>query len=148
MKRKVLLSVFISLMTVFVLAACATSGGNTNDDGNSSGGKSKSKDKNEVTVALQENVQTLDTHESSSVIDISVIITMDESLLTPDQDGELESLLREDYSISDDGLSYTFQLREDVEFTDGEPFNAEAVKANVDRILDSEGAINSYKGLR
>ncbi|HLR65454.1 MAG TPA: ABC transporter substrate-binding protein [Pseudogracilibacillus sp.] len=148
MKRKVLLSVFISLMTVFVLAACATSGGNTNDDGNSSGGKSKSKDKNEVTVAFQENVQTLDPHESSSGIDISVIITMYESLLTPDQDGELEPLLAEDYSISDDGLSYTFQLREDVEFTDGEPFNAEAVKANVDRILDSEGAINSYKGLR
>src|SRR5699024_12571291 len=33
-------------------------------------------------------------------------------------------------------------------FTDGEKFDAEAVKANFDRIIDSEGSINGYKSLR
>src|SRR5699024_6755233 len=54
----------------------------------------------------------------------------------------------QDYEISDDGLDYTFTLCEDVTFSDGEAFDAEAVKANFDRIIDSEGSINSYKSLR
>ncbi|WP_086055553.1 ABC transporter substrate-binding protein [Protofrankia coriariae] len=40
------------------------------------------------------------------------------------------------WEISDDGLRYTFQLRDDVTFHDGTPFNAEAVKANFDHIVD------------
>ena len=36
----------------------------------------------------------------------------------------------------DDGLSYTFKLRKDVKFHDGTPFNAQAVKDNLDRIVD------------
>ena len=35
-----------------------------------------------------------------------------------------------------DGKSVTFKLRRDVEFHDGTPFNAEAVKFNFDRIVD------------
>ena len=37
------------------------------------------------------------------------------------------------WAVSDDGLSYTFTLREGVTFHDGTPFDAAAVKANVDR---------------
>jgi peptide/nickel transport system substrate-binding protein len=39
------------------------------------------------------------------------------------------------WAISADGLTYTFHLRQDVKFHDGTAFNAEAVKANLDRIL-------------
>jgi peptide/nickel transport system substrate-binding protein len=42
-------------------------------------------------------------------------------------------LLATEWEASEDGLSYTFQLRDDVTFHDGEPFNAEAVCANFDR---------------
>ena len=41
---------------------------------------------------------------------------------------------------SDDGLVYTFSLREGVTFHDGTPFNAQAVGANLDRIVDPETA--------
>ena len=44
--------------------------------------------------------------------------------------------LAENWSISDDGLVYTFNLRQDVIFHDGTPFNAQAVAANLDRIVD------------
>ena len=40
------------------------------------------------------------------------------------------------WEISDDGLEYTFWLRDDVVFHDGTPFNAEAVKATFDRMVD------------
>ncbi|MEO8607642.1 MAG: ABC transporter substrate-binding protein [Chloroflexota bacterium] len=40
--------------------------------------------------------------------------------------------------ISDDGLSYTFSLRQNVKFHDGTPFNAQAVATNLDRITNPD----------
>lgn len=42
------------------------------------------------------------------------------------------------WTMSDDGLVYTFTLRQDVKFHDGTLFNAPAVAANLDRITDPE----------
>jgi peptide/nickel transport system substrate-binding protein len=42
------------------------------------------------------------------------------------------------WTISDDGLVYTFKLRENVIFHDGTPFDAEAVKFNFDRFWNEE----------
>src|SRR5208282_1485045 len=52
-----------------------------------------------------------------------------------------------------DGKSFTFTLRNDVKFTDGTPFNADAVKWNFDRIVNpnykaggSLGTVVGYVG--
>ncbi|MGQ9786230.1 MAG: ABC transporter substrate-binding protein [Anaerolineae bacterium] len=44
--------------------------------------------------------------------------------------------LAEAWKVSQDGLTYTFHLRRDVRFHDGTPFNAAAVRANLERIVD------------
>ncbi len=44
--------------------------------------------------------------------------------------------LAKDHEISEDGKTYTFTLRDDVKFTDGEKFNAEAVVANITALKD------------
>lgn len=46
--------------------------------------------------------------------------------------------LAREWSISPDGLIYTFSLRNDVRFHDGTPFNAQAVGANLDRITNPD----------
>ena len=46
--------------------------------------------------------------------------------------------LATNWAVSNDGLSYFFNLREGVTFHDGTPFNAEAVKWNFDRWMDDE----------
>lgn len=46
---------------------------------------------------------------------------------------EYEKVLATDYSKSDDGLVWTFKLREGVKFQDGTPFNADAVEYSVER---------------
>jgi len=43
--------------------------------------------------------------------------------------------LAERWEISQDGLTYTFHLRRQVTFHDGTPFNAEAVRINIQRVL-------------
>lgn len=134
---------FSAFVLVMMLLSACTSGTE-----NSNNGSTESQNHDGVTVGYHENVQTLDPHDSSSGIDISVLNTMYESLLTPNQDGELEPLLATEYKISDDGLTYTFELKKGVKFTDGTTFNAKAVKANIERILDSNGSLNSYRDLK
>lgn len=53
---------------------------------------------------------------------------------------ELEPCLATSYTGSEDGLTWTFELRQGVTFHDGSPFNAEAVVFNYDRVFveDSE----------
>lgn len=46
---------------------------------------------------------------------------------------EIEPVLAERWDISKDGLTYTFHLRKDVKFSDGTPFNADAVVLAVER---------------
>lgn len=58
---------------------------------------------------------------------------MFETLFDRNEDGALEGLLATGYESSDDGLVYTFFLREGVSFHDGTPFDAEAVKYNIER---------------
>lgn len=48
--------------------------------------------------------------------------------------------LAKSWSVSDDGLVYTFELRDDVRWHDGEPFDAEDVKFTYDAVLDPQNA--------
>lgn len=50
-----------------------------------------------------------------------------------EQDTTIHPGLAKEWTVSDDGLTYTFQLQEGVKFHDGTDFNAEAVIKNVDR---------------
>jgi glutathione transport system substrate-binding protein len=53
--------------------------------------------------------------------------------------------LAKDVQVSPDGKSWTLKLREGVTFHDGTPFNAQAVKFNLERIRDGKGF--AYAGL-
>ena len=59
-----------------------------------------------------------------------------DSLVHQDVDGTIRPWLVRSWTISPDGLAYTFHLRTDVHFTDGTPFDAAAVRANFAYWLD------------
>jgi peptide/nickel transport system substrate-binding protein len=59
-----------------------------------------------------------------------------DSLVSRDADGKIIPWLATDWSVADDNLSWDFTLKDDVTFTDGTPFNAEAVKVNVEHLKD------------
>uniref|UniRef100_UPI00300A6A24 ABC transporter substrate-binding protein n=1 Tax=Nitratireductor sp. CH_MIT9313-5 TaxID=3107764 RepID=UPI00300A6A24 len=83
--------------------------------------------------------KSLDPHAVTAVNDFRILMNVYDGL-TRYKDGtlEVEPALAESWEISDDGLTYTFKLREGVEFHDGTPLNAEAVKFNFDRMLDED----------
>ncbi|MFQ5813893.1 MAG: ABC transporter substrate-binding protein [Anaerolineae bacterium] len=80
----------------------------------------------------------IDPHvNASSELGIPLTSVYD-TLVWQDLDGEFVPGLAESWEVSDDGLVYTFHLRQDVKFHDGTPFNAQAVKFNLDRIVDPQ----------
>ena len=62
-----------------------------------------------------------------------------ETLVTfPEESTQLVPGLAESWTISRDGLQYTFKLRTGVKFHDGTPLTAEAVKFSIERQINSE----------
>ena len=61
-----------------------------------------------------------------------------DSLLWVNEEGELEPALAERYEISEDGTEYTFYLRDDVVFHNGEPFNADSVVLTWERAANAD----------
>ncbi len=65
---------------------------------------------------------------------------MSDPLVVLSPDGEYLPALATDWSVSEDGTTWDFTLREGVTFQDGTPFDAEAVKYNLERIVAPETA--------
>jgi peptide/nickel transport system substrate-binding protein len=75
-----------------------------------------------------------------------VIAQVFDQLVSEDADGSLHPGLAKSWKVAPDNLSMTLQLRDDVKFHDGTPFNAEAVKFTLDTIKDpatgSQGGVD------
>jgi peptide/nickel transport system substrate-binding protein len=56
-----------------------------------------------------------------------------EGLVTIDKDGKIKPLLASEWTVSPDGLTYTFKLRPGVKFHNGTPFDSSIVKFSLDR---------------
>jgi peptide/nickel transport system substrate-binding protein len=59
-----------------------------------------------------------------------------------DESTQIVPGLAESWTISKDGLTYTFKLRKGIAFHDGTPFNAQAVKFSVERQINPEHPAN------
>jgi peptide/nickel transport system substrate-binding protein len=69
-----------------------------------------------------------------------------EPLIRYDNQLQLGPGLAEKWTLSPDGLTWTFDLRRDVKFSDGTPFNAEAAVANVKRFRTVSGWPSIFLG--
>lgn len=92
----------------------------------------------ELVIAEYWEPDNLDPHVSYSRHTWIVAYQLFDMLLMADENKNLHPYLAKSWEVSEDGLHYTFYLRDDVVFHDGTPFNAEAVKYNFERIVDPE----------
>jgi peptide/nickel transport system substrate-binding protein len=93
----------------------------------------------DLVMALSAEPDVLDPTTSSSLYTRYVMETMCEKLYDVDEAGEIVPMLATELpEVSDDGLTVTFPVMEGVQFADGTPFDAEAVKTSIERHLTKE----------
>ena len=141
---------FLLLLTFVIsllLAACAGGDNKPKTDDSkepesTTGDKeatSETTDKGDLVISVLSDAATLDPHTATDVPSAAVLTNMLEGLIKKDKDGTIIPSLAKSWEAIDD-TTWEFKLEEGITFHDGEPFNAEAVKKNFDRILDPEVA--------
>ncbi len=101
----------------------------------------------DITIGMQLEPPNLDpTGGAAAAIDEVVYANVFEGLTRYQSDGSIAPGLAESWDISDDGLTYTFNLRSGVTFHDGAAFTAEDVKFSLDRAR-AEDSTNAQKAL-
>ncbi|QXG76660.1 ABC transporter substrate-binding protein [Modestobacter sp. L9-4] len=136
-------SVGIAAVAALALSACG--GGSSSDAGAAGGAPAEGGD---LTIARQADILSMDkttTFDNSSIYVMEQIM---EPLFMVSQDGtKVEPWLAKDYKVSDDKLTYTITLRDDVKFSTGAPMTAADVKFSIDEATktgaDGWGYINA-----
>ncbi|POF28006.1 ABC transporter substrate-binding protein [Roseibium marinum] len=100
-----------------------------------------------LTIGRREDSSTFDPIMTAQNIDFWVFANVYDVLVRVDKTGtKLEPGLAESWTVSDDGLTYAFTMR-DAKFSDGSPITAEDAAYSLTRIRDDEGSLwsDSYK---
>lgn len=161
MKR--ILAMLLATLMVLTLAACGAGNGNGNAGNANSGNEQSTGSGNEqstgtgrdsITVATNMIISTIDPWDKSSLQNNQVRTQIYESFYYfNDNTGEYEPRLATSYDVSEDGKTYTFHLREDVKFHNGDPMTASDVVYSIGRALEEPSlasytsAIDSYEAV-
>lgn len=124
-------AVVVTAAVALLLAACTSGGGTSSEPSGEpvTGGT--------LTYASGDaEPSCLDPHVGGNYPQALIATQYLESLVSLDEDGEVVPWLATEWDASDDGLEWEFTLRDDVTFTDGTPFDAEAVAANIAHVQD------------
>ena len=127
MKKK-LLALFLALVMVgAVLPGCGD--GSKDPGGQGNNGKTGEPVKGgEITVGIAQDLDdSLDPHQTVAAGTREVLFNIFEGLVKPNSDGEMIPAVAEKYTLSEDGTTYTFTLREGVKFHNGQTVTAEDV---------------------
>lgn len=114
------------------LASCSSTSG---DAGGS--------DAEQVAVAaVSADPQSLNPGATTDFVSQDIAAKIFEGLIWLDAEGQPQPLLAESWEISEDGLTYTFNLEQDVTWSDGEPFTSEDVAFTL-----TEGLANNSRAM-
>ena len=106
-----------TLFTLLLAGAMLTSCGGAKEG--TDGGKNKTNTaERPFTVAMATEIDSLDPFSATAGDTKTVMDQIFDGLLDVDEDGNLVPDLAESYEISEDGLTYTFKLKEGVKFHD------------------------------
>lgn len=138
MKKLMALTLALLMLTT-VLSGCGgtgNNGGQTNNGGATTGGET-AETSNEFTFVMGTEPTTMDVHFCTDAATSRILLQVHETLFKWDENSEnVIPWLVETSTEAEDGLSWTFKLKEGIKFHDGTDFNAEAVKYNFERLLD------------
>ncbi|RIU92778.1 peptide ABC transporter substrate-binding protein [Oceanobacillus picturae] len=151
---------FLLLTLVFalglLLAACSGDDSGEESSGDSNAGEdssdnSEGSDREEKLASDQTfdiNIKTeppsLNPGTASDTTSGAVLDQVFEGLMRINQDGEVEEAMAESYEVSDDQKTYTFKIREDATWSNGDPVTAQDFEYAWKWVLDPDHADTDY----
>ena len=154
MKKKISLMLAAALTAGLALTGCG--GSKTSDITESSAAGAESESAAEVkgvdvdttgylVAALNADIQTADVQKTSKDYEVpfNIFDRLVDVEVDADGNSKIVPSLAESWDISDDGLEYTFHLRQGVKFHNGNDFTAEDVAYTFHRLLTVEGGVNT-----
>lgn len=137
MKKIFSFSLTFVMVLSFMLAGCSSSDESSSNDSGGDSDNSKKSSQDSLIYGRGADSTRLDPATVTDGESLMVTQQIYEQLVAfKDGTTDIEPGLATDWDVSDDGKTYTFNLREDVKFQDGTDFNADAVVFNFKRWKD------------
>ena len=147
-KNKRILAMLMAVLMIFGITACNNSANSANNSYNTDNGADSVADngkaladagKDSVVIAIGSEPETLDPtkgwgHGNSPIVQSTLVKYTSEL--------NFENDLAVDYKLSDDGLTWTFTIRDDAYFTDGEKVTADDVAFTLETAKASNGSFD------
>lgn len=145
MMKKLALVLALCMLLTLAVTGCSSNDPAADDGSNQPGnsdqpdnsGTPDSEKRTDLNLYNSLAVETLDPHYTARGVDRAVEFQIYEALYFIDDDSSEVPLLATGYSVSEDGLTYTFNLRPDVKFHNGEALKASDVVFSYQRAMES-----------
>ena len=134
-----------AVLAVAVLAGACSGGEDVDVDGEGGGdGGEGGSAGGTLIAAISAEPDQFDPHKTQAYASFQVLENVYDTLVVPDAEGEFQPSLATEWTTSDDGLTWTFTLREGVTFHDGSEFDSTDVVYSYNRIIDEQLA-NAFR---
>lgn len=142
-KRTVLL--MITFVLSFALAACGSDDKKSEDKGDKEeSGKTSLADEQVFNINIKTEPPSLHPGKATDSTSSAVLDQVFEGLMRVNQDEEVEEAMAESYEISEDQTTYTFTIRDGVEWSNGDPVTAQDFEYAWKWILNPDNADTDY----
>ena len=135
-KRALLLLAAIVMLPASLYGCTGGTGHSGNDPASAQSGELPNG--NSVTVGIAQDLDNLDPQVAKTAGIREVLFNIFEGLVKAAPDGSVTEAVASDYTVSDDGATYTFTLREGVTFHNGKTVTVEDVVYSLERCAGSE----------
>ncbi|SFB04461.1 oligopeptide transport system substrate-binding protein [Acetitomaculum ruminis DSM 5522] len=125
--KKRLLALMLAVVMTVGMTGCG--GGNTAKDTQGSSKEAtttntKGGGSTDLNVMIETGVESLDPQQATDGTSFEVIADFTDGLMQMDKDGKPIPAIAESYEVSEDGLTYTFKLRDDAKWSNGDDVTA------------------------
>lgn len=149
-RRNTFFLLVVTLVMSAILVACGGDGNEdkTNNDGieekAEGGGEGKLAEDQTLNVNIKSEPPSLNPLTSSDTTSNIILRSLFEGLMRLDQESIPQEAMAESYEVSDDKLTYTFNIREDVHWTNGDPVTAQDFEYAWKWVLTPESKDTAY----
>ncbi len=112
---------------------------NTETDASSEETKDTENGGSHITIGIPQDLDSLVPSLSQGAGTQEILYNIYEGLYKPDSEGNLVPAVASDYTMSEDGLVYTFTLRDGIKFHNGNPVTVEDVKYSIETCAGLNG---------